>query len=274
MDITEIPLNLKDLNNKKYILNIIDHFSKLCKSYLLEDKKSIGILNCFKQFILEFGIPLSVGTDNGREFKNKLLSDYMKDNNIKYVHGLPYKPHSQGVCERVHKTIKTSLLIKKLENNNNFNIEKSLEDINKEYNKTIHNVTKASPYEIFFSTNDKYFKNIKQNIINYYKKKDKILLDIDLEDKVLINSNILIKRNKKENLIIVEKNKVKTNSNIYTILGEVIKIHDSGVYDILITKDYKDDNLDLKINDICRISHDLFKVIDYNIWNKLNNDNN
>ena len=72
----------------------------------------------------------------------------------------------------------------------------------------------------------------------------------------------------------MEKNKVKSNSNIYTILGEVIKIHEAGIYDILITKDYKEGNLDLKINDIRRISHDLFKVIDYNVWNKLNNDIN
>ena len=34
MDITEIPLNLKDAINKKYTLNVIDHFSQLCKSYL------------------------------------------------------------------------------------------------------------------------------------------------------------------------------------------------------------------------------------------------
>ena len=47
------------------------------------------------------------------EFKNKLLKDYLSENNIKYVKGLPYKPHSQGVCERVHKTIKTGLLVKK-----------------------------------------------------------------------------------------------------------------------------------------------------------------
>ena len=100
------------------------------------------------------------------------------------------------------------------------------------------------------------------------------MLNIGLEDKVLINSNILIKRSKKDNLVIVEKNKVKTNSNIYTILGEVIKIHDAGVYDILISKDHKDGNLELKKNEICRISHDLFKVIDYNIWNKLNNEKN
>ena len=55
----------------------------------------------------------------------------MKEYKIKYIPGLPYKPHSQGVCERVYKTIKTSLIIKKLESKRNFNIEASFEEINK-----------------------------------------------------------------------------------------------------------------------------------------------
>lgn len=37
----------------------------------------------------------------------------MQENNIKYVLGLPYKPHSQGVVERVHKAIKYGLIVKK-----------------------------------------------------------------------------------------------------------------------------------------------------------------
>ena len=121
----------------------------------------------------------------------------MKKNKIKYVHGLPYKPHSQGVCERVHKTIKTSLIIKKLGSKRNFNIEASLEEINKIYNKTIHNVTKASPYELFFSTSINFLKTIKNNIINYYNKKNREVLELDSEDKVLLSSNIIIKKTKK-----------------------------------------------------------------------------
>ena len=39
MDIVKIKTFIKDNNyNYKYILNIIDHYSKLCGSYLLEKK--------------------------------------------------------------------------------------------------------------------------------------------------------------------------------------------------------------------------------------------
>lgn len=40
LDITELPNNFDNINNNKYLLNIIDHFSKLCKSYALKNKKS------------------------------------------------------------------------------------------------------------------------------------------------------------------------------------------------------------------------------------------
>ena len=98
IDITELPTNFDNISNNKYLLNIIEHFSKLCKSYALKNKKSDIILNCLKDFIELYGMPKSIGTDNGREFKNIILKNYMYDNNIKYITGLAYKPHLQGVC--------------------------------------------------------------------------------------------------------------------------------------------------------------------------------
>ena len=48
----------------------------------------------------------------------------MLPNNIKFIHGLPYKPHSQGVCEQVHRTKKMGLIVKMLEYGNKFDIVK------------------------------------------------------------------------------------------------------------------------------------------------------
>ena len=44
---------------------------------------------------------------------NKII---VNDNEIKIVHGLPYKPHSQGVYEIVNKAIRIGLIVKKLKN--------------------------------------------------------------------------------------------------------------------------------------------------------------
>ena len=79
--------------------------------------------------------------------------------------------HSQGVYERVHRTIKTGLIVKRIKDRNKFNISEALEATINSYNKTIHNVIKAVPNEVFRSTNEKFLK-IKQSIINYYSNKD------------------------------------------------------------------------------------------------------
>ena len=65
------------------------------------------------------------------------------------MHGLPYKPHSQRVCEIVHKTIKIGLIVKKLENKNKFILKEALDATVTAYNHTLHNATKATPFEVF-----------------------------------------------------------------------------------------------------------------------------
>ena len=68
----------------------------------------------------------------------------MQENKIKFIHGQPYKPHSQGVFEIVHKTIKAGLILRKLDDKVIFNLKEALDETVKSYNNTIHNETKAT----------------------------------------------------------------------------------------------------------------------------------
>lgn len=71
-------------------------------------------------------MPKSIGTDNGKEFKNSLMMNFCQENNINLVHGLPYKPHSKGVVERLHLTIKSHIVLTKFLYHNDFNSENSI----------------------------------------------------------------------------------------------------------------------------------------------------
>ena len=97
---------LKGHSNYSYVLDIIDHFSKFCNSYLLNTKEKFEIFTHIRNFIELYGKPKYLVTDNGSEFKNHLLKDYCDKNGIKFIHGLPYRPHSQGVVERLQRIIK------------------------------------------------------------------------------------------------------------------------------------------------------------------------
>lgn len=41
-------------------------------------------------------LPAKFQTDNGKEFINSHFKTWCEENNIKFVHGLPYNPQAQG----------------------------------------------------------------------------------------------------------------------------------------------------------------------------------
>ena len=77
---------------------------------------------------------------------------------------------------------------------------------------------------------------------------------------------------KKSNFILIEKNKVKKNINVWNICGEIVGIHNSGIYDVIVNLDYNICNLSK--DDICSISSDLFKVVSFDIWKDALNQSN
>ena len=77
IDITYLPLELIENTNYKYLLNILDHFSKYLFSYLLSDKKADSIYKILNDCFLNYGYPKQIGCDNGKEFNDKLIKIFM-----------------------------------------------------------------------------------------------------------------------------------------------------------------------------------------------------
>ena len=82
-------------SNYKFILDIIDNFSKFCQSYPLNTKESLEIYSKIKSFIEIDGKPNYLIKDNGKEFKNTLLKNFCKENQITFLNGLPYSPFTK-----------------------------------------------------------------------------------------------------------------------------------------------------------------------------------
>lgn len=110
LDLQKIKNYLQDKSHKyKYFFNIIDHYSKLMGSYLLPDKEAKTVLNNLNNFNSICGIPESIQSDNGLEFRNKLLNKYYIDNNIKIIHSSVKHLTTNGVVERIHQAICNSM---------------------------------------------------------------------------------------------------------------------------------------------------------------------
>ena len=93
MDITYLKNDIyKKKTTFKYIIDFIDHFTKFYLGFLIKDKCTETILKYIKLFI-QINKKLKIfQCDNGTEFANHLISNFMESQNIKLIHSRPHHP--------------------------------------------------------------------------------------------------------------------------------------------------------------------------------------
>ena len=97
------------VSDKRYLLTMIDHFSKYGWIVVLSDKSATTLLRAIKVWIATHGKPESLQTDNGSEFVNEELKMYLSKNRIHHIRGSPYHPQSQGAVEAFNRTVQNYL---------------------------------------------------------------------------------------------------------------------------------------------------------------------
>jgi transposase InsO family protein len=78
----------------KYILTLVDHFSKFGKVWSMSSKEAAGIIEKLDLFFARHGKPEILQSDNGREFVNSAMAKFAQQQGIKQSHGQPYHPQS------------------------------------------------------------------------------------------------------------------------------------------------------------------------------------
>ena len=82
----------------------IDLFSKYAWVVLLKDKKRISIVNAFQKIISKGRKPNKISIDQGSEFYNNSLKDFLKINNIEMYS--TYNEIKSVVAETFMRTLK------------------------------------------------------------------------------------------------------------------------------------------------------------------------
>ena len=73
------PLKPSKEGNHRYILTIMDNFTRFFTAVAIENKEAETVAKAFlKHYIAVFGCPVQILTDNGSEFTNKDLRDVLK----------------------------------------------------------------------------------------------------------------------------------------------------------------------------------------------------
>jgi transposase InsO family protein len=97
------PVAYLSTGGSKYGLVIVDDFSRFTWVFFLQDKsKTQGTLKHFlRRAQNEFELKVKkIRSDNGSEFKNLQVEQYLEEEDIKHKFSAPYTPQQNGVVER------------------------------------------------------------------------------------------------------------------------------------------------------------------------------
>lgn len=107
-DIWQMDLiDMRKYSDKGYnwILTVVDLFSKYLFAVQLKQKTDDEVVQALES-ILKQNKPKKIQSDNGPEFKNKLMHELLKQYKVFQYFGRTYTPQSQGAVERVNRTLK------------------------------------------------------------------------------------------------------------------------------------------------------------------------
>ena len=150
VDLADMQLLSKFNKGFRFLLCVIDIFSKYAWVVPLKDKKGISIAYAFQIILKVFNRkPNKIWVDKGSEFYNNSFKKWLQDNDI-----FMYSTNNEGrsvTAERFIKTLKKKNYKYMTSISKNVYVDK-LDDIVKKYNNTYHNSIKIKPVDVKYNT--------------------------------------------------------------------------------------------------------------------------
>lgn len=145
-DLIEMIPHAKINSNFRYILTVIDTFSKYAWGIPLKNKTGDEVTVAMQKiFNKDNRIPKNIHTDAGKEFYNQSFQKLMKK--YKINHYSTFSSMKASIVERFNRTLMTKIW-KIFSFNGSYKWIKCLQDVIDLYNNTIHRTIKIKPCEV------------------------------------------------------------------------------------------------------------------------------
>ena len=186
MDIFDMRKFTRSNRGYKYILCIIDVFTRKVWTYAMKKKDNDNVQESFKKFLQQSGIqnntPTILMSDNDSTFINKSFQEILEKNKIIHQPNIIDDHHALGLIDRFARTIKT-IFTRLFVQTKSDNWIDHIDEIVANYNNNGHTaIDNIKPNDAFLKKNLKKIYNI-----NYEKSLFNISVsDIDVNDKVRI----------------------------------------------------------------------------------------
>ena len=146
VDLADMQLSSKYNKGIRFLLCVLDIFSKYACVVPLKDKKGITIVKAFQSILKQSNKkPNKIWVYKGSEFYNAYFKKWLRDNDI-----VIYSTHNEGksvVAEKFIRTLKSKIYKYMTSISKNVYIDK-LDDIVDEYNNTYHTTIKMKPIDV------------------------------------------------------------------------------------------------------------------------------
>jgi transposase InsO family protein len=147
IDITGPHPKSKDGN--EYILTAVDIFSKWAEAMPIRSHTAVIVARRLVDNIFSrFGVPLRILSDQGPEFESSLIAELCRVYGIEKVRTSSYKPSTNGVCERFHRTLNS--MIGKVISETQKDWDRHVSPVMAAYRATVHKSTGYSPNFMIF----------------------------------------------------------------------------------------------------------------------------
>ncbi|GKC59150.1 retrovirus-related pol polyprotein from transposon TNT 1-94 [Tanacetum coccineum] len=102
------PMSVASINGKRYILVIVDDYSRFTRVRFLKtkDEAPVAIIKCIKNIQVRLNTKIrNVRTDNGTEFVNQTLREWYENVGISHQTSVARTLQQNGVVERRNWTL-------------------------------------------------------------------------------------------------------------------------------------------------------------------------
>lgn len=175
-DLVDMQVYSSSNRGCRYLLTVIDMFSKFAFVVPLKNKEGSTLKVAFKDIFATGRVPEKLQTDEGTEFENRILGPYLHSMGVRHF-TTKNRQIKCAMVERFNRTLK-GRLYKYMTARRTQSYLGILDDIVDSYNRTKHSVTKMRPVDV--DVDDKHDKEVVfKNTYGFTNLRDLILYKIE-----------------------------------------------------------------------------------------------
>jgi transposase InsO family protein len=103
------PLSVCEKSGNRFILTVIDLASHFPFAFPLRNHTAKDVARCLSEVFTLFGFPKELLSDCGSEFMSDVMQVFLHECGVVQMKTSPFRPQSNGSCERFHRTMKDML---------------------------------------------------------------------------------------------------------------------------------------------------------------------